>query len=194
MRQTRVKKPDRITNPESIASPIDEAIYHALRPLDQVAADFENEWGIDRLPGLVSPETASRFGQAKAKLDAAIDARDPEAVVKRAAVMIRGWKALVAEARENGAEPVSRKVRVVRSDSGRAYGIAIDQATARAAIQSGDFEGVNVWALDEVARVLESHELKLVNKVKEEFPGANVVSINEAAGKKKDDLNDDLPF
>ena len=53
---------------------IDPAMNAALAPLDRIAADMERTWGVDRLIGLVSPDTAHRFAQAKRKLDLAIRA------------------------------------------------------------------------------------------------------------------------
>ena len=94
----RKRKPDRLMNSEEIGNVVAESVYHALRPLDEMVHQMERRWGADRLVGLVSVETAAKFGSAKAKLDAAIDANDVEAVRKKAAVMIKAWKALSDEA------------------------------------------------------------------------------------------------
>lgn len=191
-RYQRNQKPDRITNPESIANEIDEAIYHALRPLDLVAVEIENRWGVDRLAGLVDPGMAAKFGRAKARLDAAIDSRDPDAVAKRAGVMIRAWKALDAEADEAGAKPVSKKLRILRDDEGRPFGIAVDEAVAMAAVRSGDYPDTSIWSLNEVVRVLGAHEMALANAVKETFPaGATVAAVRPV---QRGSLDDELPF
>ena len=187
----RFKKPDRITNPASISSVEDEAIYHALRPLDLVAAEIENRWGVDRLAGLVDPDTAAKFGRAKARLDAAVNSRDPDAVAKRAGVMIRAWRFLAAEADEAGAKPVSKKLRILRDDEGRAFGIAVDQATATAAVRSGDYPDTSIWSLPEVVRVLGAHEMALANAAKEVFPGATVAAVRPV---QRGSLDDELPF
>ena len=67
------RKPDRLMNREEIGNVIAEGIYHALRPLDEMVHQMERRWGADRLVGLVSVETAAKYGRAKAKLDRAID-------------------------------------------------------------------------------------------------------------------------
>ena len=187
----RFKKPDRIINPASISSVEDEAIYHALRPLDLVAVEMENRWGVDRLAGLVDPDMAAKFGRAKARLDGAIDSRAPDAVAKRAGVMIRAWKALDAEATENGAKPVSKKLRIVRDDEGRAFGIAVDEAVAMAAVRSGDYPDTSIWSLPEVVRVIGAHEMALTNSVKETWPGSTVTAVRPTW---RDPLDDDMPF
>ncbi len=55
---------------------------------------MEIKWGCDRLPGLVAPQTAAKFGSAKAKLDAAIELNVAADVARTASVMLRGWAAL----------------------------------------------------------------------------------------------------
>ena len=187
----RFKKPDRIINPASIGNVEDEAIYHALRSLDRVASDMENIWGVDRLPGLVDPGTAAKFGRAQARLDAAIDDRDPDAVAKRATVMIRAWQALDAVASATDAKPVSKKLRILRDDTGRSFGIAVDSATATAAVRSGDYPQTAIWSLDEVVRVLGAHEMALVHSAKETFPGAEIKTVSK---RPKPMFDDDIPF
>lgn len=189
----RFQKPDRISNPASISSVEDEAIYHALRPLDLVAVEMENRWGVDRLAGLVDPDTAAKFGRAKARLDGAIDSRDPDAVAKRAGVMIRAWQALDKTAAESGAKQVSKKLRILRDDEGRAFGIAVDEATATAAVRSGDYPRTSIWSLNEVVRVLGAHEMALAVQVKETFPGATVGAVG-AVRIERGPLDDELPF
>ena len=91
-------------SPAFLAS-IDPAMNAALAPLDRIAADMESTWGVDRLIGLVSPETAARFGAARRKLDLAIRSKSSEEAAAKAAVLCRGWVALDTEARALGHEP-----------------------------------------------------------------------------------------
>ena len=183
----KTKRPDRIINSDGIGKATDEAVYHALRPLDAVAVEMERQWGVDRLVELVAPETAARFGKVKARLDSAIDENDPEQVAKWAAMMIKGWNALSSEAEAAGASGVGKGLRIIRHDDGRAFGIAVDQATATAAVRSGDYPNVSIWSLDEVVRVLASEEMRLANSVKDTFPGAVVARVGKVP-------SDDLPF
>ena len=91
------RRPDIFTDSEAHGDSVADAIHHALLPLDRAASEMEMKWGCERLPSLVSPETASLFGSAKAKLDAAIQVNDPQEVVRRAAVMIKGWSKMDSE-------------------------------------------------------------------------------------------------
>jgi len=77
----------------------------ALAPLDRIAHDMETTWGVGRLIGIVSPETAQRFGAAQRKLDLAIRANDVDTATAKAGVLIRGWRALNTEARNLGHTP-----------------------------------------------------------------------------------------
>ena len=60
----RKRKPDRLMNSSDIGDVTAEGIYHALRPLDQMVHQMEIRWGADRLVGLVSVETAAKYGRA----------------------------------------------------------------------------------------------------------------------------------
>jgi len=63
----------------------------------------------------------------------------------------------------------------------------VDQATATAAVRSGDYPNVSIWSLDEVVRVLASEEMRLANSVKDTFPGATVVRAGRVP-------EDDIPW
>ncbi len=65
-------------------------IAEALKPLDLLAREMELKWGPGRLPALVEPEHAALFGKAKDKLNEAIQCNDPDLIVRRVQVMIRG--------------------------------------------------------------------------------------------------------
>ncbi|WP_306127924.1 hypothetical protein [Roseovarius sp. MMSF_3350] len=56
-------------------------------------------------PELVSVETAQKYGSAMAKLNAAMEADDPEEVAKRAQVCMRGLAAMNQEAEAAGHNP-----------------------------------------------------------------------------------------
>ena len=98
-----------------------------------------------------------------------------------------------AEATENGAKPVSKKLRIVRDDEGRPFGIAVDEATATAAVRSGDYPDTSIWSLPEVVRVLGGHEMALANAAKEVFPGATVAAVRPVQ-LQRGALDDELPF
>ena len=191
MPQKNAKRPDDFTAPNLLGNQNSEAIYQGLRPLDKVSFDMEMKWGVGRLQELSNPETTTKFGSAKAKLDAAVIDGNPTDVAKRASVMIRGWQALEAEVIAKGRTPMPPDVWSVRDDSGKvAYAITKDTADAHRA--SEEFEGVKVYSLAEVVRIIEMLESKspLVAEVKELFPAASIDKITNTT----EYLNDSIPF
>ena len=185
MRHKKQMRPDRIVKPHSIGNQHDEAIYHSLRPLDMVAATMEQKWGIDRLVSLVSPATAQRFGIAKAKLDAAIDENDMDAVAAKAAVLMRGWKALEDEALANKAEPLQPKPWRIESGQGDVFMICQTLDEAKAVTQEA---GCNVYSGYEIANILTWFEKQssVSGEVKKLFPQATIERIRS--------MDDDIPF
>ena len=162
-----------------------QAVTDALKPLDRVAVEMEARWGVGRLPRLVPPEMAARFGSAKHKLDEAIRANDGEAVAKRAAVMIRGWHVLDHAATEAGCEALPLRTVGVRHD-GRAYVVAWDRADVHRAAMLSDEPG-RVVTVHELLVAWEAMRAKIAG-VKAAFPGAEVVRAKLSPG------GDDLPF
>jgi hypothetical protein len=96
---------DRLLTPDS--SPALTACDYAVAPFDRAALDADRTWGVDRLPELVAPETAAKWGIALAQLCAAIDAGKPDEVVQRVAVCLRGFAAMDTEARQRGHKPLT---------------------------------------------------------------------------------------
>ena len=189
MRKGR-QRPDKITAPERYAKPIKDSIFHAIAALDAVAIRFEEKWGIDRLQKIVPPETASRFGSAKAKLDAALEADDADAVARRAGVLARGWEALDKEATAAGHQPEEVEAWLWRDEDGKPHAFVRDVADA---VKYGKrHPGVVIWSMPEVVRTAAAfaEEMgKLGNEVKTTFPGASIVDIRD-----KEVPNDELPF
>ena len=183
--QRKKSKPDPITNWKDYCNAEAEAVYHALRPLDQVARAMEKKWGVDRLPALVSPETAAKFGSAKGKLDAAIQSGTIDEVTHKTKVMMRAWNALDKEAEATGAEALEPEVWTVKVNQQR---YAFVQSNAEAWKASPKLKGVRVMSLDEVARLLDT-QFEAVGQVKDAFPGATV----KDAGKRQP-LDDEIPF
>ena len=189
MRRGR-QRPDKISAPEKYAKPIQDSIYHAIAALDEVAIRFEEKWGIDRLAKLVPPETASRFGSAKAKLDAALDLDDADEVARRASVLARGWEALDKEATAAGHQPEEVEAWLWRDEDGKPHAFVRDVADA---VKYGKrHPGVVIWSMPEVVRTAAAfaEEMgKLGTEAKAAFPGAEIVDIRD-----KEVPNDELPF
>jgi hypothetical protein len=196
------RRPDIFTDPEAHTDSTRDAIHHALLPLDRTASEMEMKWGCERLPSLVSPATAALFGSAKAKLDAAIQVDDPQEVVRRAAVMIKGWSKMDAEATEMGHEALSPdiwchttstgfKVAVARSNADAIKSIRTDKTATQKSIRTNEaatqksirtndrLEGVAVYSLDEIGRILEAESYRLLDTVKKTFPEAKVTKTRK---------------
>jgi len=178
--KTERRRPDVFTDSEVHGDSVADAIHHALLPLDRAASEMEFKWGCERLPSLVSPETASLFGSAKAKLDAAIHANDPQEVARRATVMIKGWVKMDAEATERGHKALSPQVWSCTTSTGFKVAIARSNADAIKSIRTDDrMKGVAVYSLDEIARILEAESYRLLDTVKKTFPEAKVAKTRK---------------
>jgi hypothetical protein len=141
---------------------------------------MEFKWGCERLPSLVSPETASLFGSAKAKLDAAIQVNDPQEVVRRAAVMIKGWSKMDAEATERGHRALSPDIWCHTTSTGFKVAVARSNADAIKSIRTDKrLEGVAVYSLDEIGRILEAESYRLLDTVKKTWPEAKITKTRK---------------
>jgi len=149
-----------------------EAVTEALRPLDRIAVEMEAKWGVGRLPRLVSPDMAARFGSARDRLNEAIRENDGDAVAKRAAVMIRGWQALDKAASDAGCEALPLRTIGVRHE-GRSYVVAWDRADVHRAAALSDAPE-NVVTVHELLIAYEALRAK-IDGVKQAFQGAEVV-------------------
>lgn len=183
----RFHKQDRLMNHG--AKPEEIACDMALAPFDRAARESERKWGVNRLEGLVSPETAARYGSALGKLNAAIDANDPADTAARAAVCIRGMAAMEAEAIAAGHQPIKAE----------AWEIDVDGVTC--AILKDDASwpkyaelrpGVRIYSLREVGNALAAYG-QTVAAVKDLWPGARVTAVRERTQLEKE-LDDVLPF
>ena len=178
--KTQRRRPDVFIDSDVYGNSIADAIHHALLPLDRTASEMELKWGCDRLPSLVSPETASRFGSAKAKLDAAIQANDPQEVARRAAVMIRGWDKMDAEATERGSKALSPDIWSHTTSDGFKVAVSRSNAEAIKSIRTDKrLEGVAVYSLDEIGRILQAESHRLLDTAKKAFPEAVVSDVRK---------------
>lgn len=184
-RPNRHNKGDRLMH--SGAKPEEVACDYALGPFDTAARNIERRWGVNRLEGLVSTETAARYGSAIGKLNAAIDANDPAEVAARAAVCIRGMAAMDAEATAAGHHPIPSEAFEVEVD-GKVCAVLADgnQWPAYAAMRPG----VRIYTLREVANALAAYG-STVAAIKDQWPGATVTAVRSPLAQA---LNDDIPF
>ncbi len=99
------RKLDRLVSPDVTAA--ENACHHAIAPFDRVAREMEKKWGIDRLPELVAPEMAQRYGAALAHMNDCLDKADPEATAAAAQNCIRGLNAMDNAASAAGYQPAT---------------------------------------------------------------------------------------
>ena len=161
----------------------------ATGPFDTACRAMDVRWGQDRLPELVAPATAERWGQAMANLNAAIAANDPALVVKRVEACLRGFAAMDAEATAAGHQPITPDALEFDLD-GKTCAILKDDAAwpaYRAARPS-----VRVYTLREVANALAAYG-QTVAAIKDGFPGATVSAVRKPTPLEQD-LQDSIPF
>lgn len=168
--------------------PIDRGpVQEALEPLDRVAVEMEGKWGVGRLPRLVTPDMAAKFASARQKLDEAIRDNDLEAVVAKAAVLIRGWQALNKAATDAGHKTYPEAV-WSKLHRGTKYLIVLDRADVSKVAKDSD-QPATVVTLDELLVVWDDFQgRRVIEETKTLFPGATV----EKAG--ITEMDDDIPW
>ena len=183
----RKKSFDRITHHGATAPEIECDM--AIGPFDQAAREADKRWGVDRLPDLVSAETAARWGTAMANLNAAIDAQDKALVIARVNACLRGFAAMDAEATAAGHAPIVPEAWEF-DVNGQTVALLRDMAAwpAYEALRPG----VRIYSLREVALALGNYSPG-VAEAKKHFPGAEVTAIRQPTPL-EDDLNDIIPF
>lgn len=168
-------KPDPIGPPSRYSPSSDREVQAIIDGVDELARAMERKWGVGRLRLLVSDLTRARFDNQLAVWNDAIWNEDIGTVRTVAEAVRRAWSALDAEATQAGAEPISPDVWEGRTSDGRVFAITRTNAEAYAAKAEG--RAALVYTVDELARIVEVDELRVVNAVKTEIPGAEVTSI-----------------
>lgn len=176
----RQRKHDRITSPG--ATPDEIKIDFCLGPFDKASRDMDLKWGVDRLPDLVSVETAAIWGVTMANLNAAIQdqhtAADQEQaranVIACVESALRGFSYMDAEAERTGAKPADKSIFEYEL-AGTKIGVMADDA-AWPAIKAERPELV-LYTMREVANALEAYGGATVNAVKEHFPNATISKV-----------------
>jgi len=187
-RPTRQRKSDRLICPGSSANEI--ACDYAMAPFDRAAIEMDRKWGVDRLPELVSPELALKYGKAMAVLNDAINSDDPDKCAAAAANCIRGLAAMDAEAVRLGRQPVPAEVWVFEHE-GQRIGVIRETADWSTLIESQP--GLALYTLREVGNALAHYRsaLPMINDAKAAFPGAAVAAVRSPLS---DDLEDEIPW
>ena len=184
-RPTRQEKDDRILHKAATANEIRADL--SLAPFDKAVREMDKRWGVDRLPELVSVESAEKWGKAMAGLNAAIDAQDPDKVKFWVEVCLRGLAAMDAEAVSLGRHVSDPDIWEYEYE-GTTFGIIEDGREWPAAYAKRP--GIAIHTMREVAIALHAHRNGLVDAVKLAFPGAEVKAVRRP----KADLEDDIDF
>ena len=109
--KVRATKPDRfMSRVTQYASPSSyDKVQSAVLEYDKAATEYENRWGVDRLPELAPPELRERFYQQVYLMNQAISAVDWREVEHQCAVTLRGYAALEKAALDAGNKPLEAK-------------------------------------------------------------------------------------
>lgn len=189
-RPQRKRKADRLTY--GAASEKEIQADYAVAPFDKMVRDMDRKWGVDRLPEIVSPELAAKYGSALAKLCAAIDEGEPEMIAARAAVCIRGMTAMDTEALSLGRVPAAVDNVWIMEFNGIEVGLMKD-AREWPGIMAHHPDLELITENEVITALAFYRETKLgqmVNAVKEKFEGAEIIRFEV----KDKELNDDIPF
>lgn len=168
---------------------------YAVGPLDALAREMDRKWGVDRLPELVTPELAAKYGAAMAQLNAAIEANDPELCAHKAGVCIRGLRTLDKAAEDAGRKPATGDYLEYDLD-GFKFAVLVDEREwpALKAVRPE----LLVFNLREVAQALKAYaDVVPLGEVKNAFPGATVTKFPKPPKPEVDwekELDDELPF
>lgn len=183
----RQRKADRLLNPD--ANALEIRCDMMLAPFDHAMNAMEEKWGIDRLPELVSVETAEKWGSAMGKLNAAIAESNPEDVKARVGVALRGLAALDAEALAAGHQPKSPDVWECEVN-GRVFAVIREGRDHKA---MGDLKGRRIYTMREVALALDAMDHGMLQAAKDAFEGAHITAIKKAPKPVFDD-EQEIPF
>lgn len=185
-RLSRQNKSDRLVTPGATATEIECDMM--LAPFDHACAAMDRKWGTDRLPEIVSVETAGKWGSAMAKLNEAIASGNVEETKLRVGVCVRGLAALDAEAEKLGRVPLPPEVWEVEING---QVVALIRDTQDWHRVSEMRPGVRIHTLREVAVALNwMAEGGHLDQVRQHFPQAEIVKCENV----KQEYSDPIPF
>lgn len=183
-RPMRQRKEDRVIHQGATAAQIRCDV--CLGPFDQAVREMDRKWGVDRLPEIVAPESAAKWGKAMAGLNDAINSEDADKVKFWVEVCLRGLKAMDDEAIKSG-HPISDPMIWEYQYEGQTYGIIEDGRHWPAAYAKRP--GLVIFTMREAAIALHAHRNGLVEAVKLAFPGAEIAGIRDRGQNLEDDID-----
>ena len=188
MTAIRHRKSDRLMTPGASAAEI--AADYATAPFDRAMREAEATWGIDRLPGLVAPDLAAKFGLEVGKMNEAIGAGNATRAAELAASCCRGIGVMDAAARAAGHAPLTAEAWEITID-GRTYAILKDVAHWPA--YAGQRPGVKFFSLREAVICLLTTETPAVATAKALWPGTEITAVRKTTPLEAE-LDDEIPF
>lgn len=187
----RAPRPRRQRLGDRLTATVDDvrltAVDFAIAPFDRAMTQAEQRWGIDRLPELVSAETAAKWGKAIAELNQAILDNNADRVTQWVGVCLRGLPHLEAEAVASGAESVPPRALEWREDD--RHFVVIEDARDWLVVQRL-FPGATVYTLRDIA-VMTAKREDILGPIKAHFPGAQIKAITPPPA---DELQDEILF
>lgn len=181
------RKHDRLITPGASSGEI--AADFAAAPFDRAMREAEKTWGIDRLPSLVSPELAAKFGKAMAVLNDALDKGDPDTAAAAAQNCVKGIAAMDAAARAAGHQPLKADFWEYEQDG---FHFALIRDVAEWPAVAAERPGATIYTLREVANALAASR-DAVAAVKAAFPGAQISAIRQPS-QLAAELEDEIPW
>jgi len=165
-----------------------QEVSAAVNSVDEVARNLEQKWGIGKLERLAPPKLAVAFAQATENFNAACEGDDLKYLIAKCDNLIDGWKVLEETAIKNGHKPTDVDIwyAVAPPDQG-SYSFALVKHPADLASVSRE-DAQRAYSMDEVIRIINDWESRMVKEVKEHFPKSHITKIETK------EFNDEIPF
>lgn len=189
----RTPKPNRgvqkmmVRDPNSLNS---RKVQAAITELDLIVSDYENRWGVDRLPSLVDEKLRERFEAQLDRLNSAIDMDIGSEVRTEAETTARAYAQLEKVAKANGHKELTGEFWEAAMPDGRVLAVTRNfDEQHKVARENRD---VIVYCLEEVANIIASWETNnTVTMAKHVFPGAVITDVKD---NQEEMFNDQIPF
>lgn len=142
---------------------------------------MDGKWGIDRLPELVSPEMAAKYGRAMAHLNQCIRENDPARTAAAAQNCIKGLQAMDAWATDHAAPEATGsfyEYELEGADGGEPFRFAVLDDEAQWQIAKAKRPDLVFFTQREVAIALKTRmESPLLAETKKHFPDSEITKI-----------------
>ena len=167
-----------------------DRIRAAIGEHDRVCAQYENEWGVGRLPEIAGPDLALKYLQQMDRLTMAMSERSVEKIEKACAGLCRAYPILAEAAIANGEKPISGDCFEAPMPDGSVIAICRNEAEAGAYAKK---HGVRTFSAKEIGVIIHADEAgRWLGKVKDVMPDASIKAISKKGHSAS--LNDDVPF